>query len=193
MSQRNPQNDRYKEGGKKGVTKKSAGSAKPKSSAGASVYYGSAKSKAKEKEAKQKERQAKKEAASLKAKDAETLAKAREAQKDYRYFRNVWLILIVLACLGVVLSFVSPRVMCEGGALESLAPWRLQVQTVGLVVGYAALIAAFVVDFRKMRPIRKGKAVETQKLSKKERAHLEAAQAAKAQKKGLFNRKKKQD
>ena len=42
MSQRNPNNDRYKDGGKKGVTKKSAGTAKPKSSAGSSVYYGSA-------------------------------------------------------------------------------------------------------------------------------------------------------
>ena len=190
MSQRNPQNDRYKEGGKKGVTKKAAGSAKPKSTAGSSVYYGSKKSAAKAKEDKKKERQAKNDAKANKAKDAEILAKAREAQKDYRYFRNVWLILIILACVGVALSFLSPRLMVEGGALGVFAPWRLQIQTVGLVLGYAALIAAFIVDFKKMRPIRKGQAIENRKMSKKERAHLEAAQAAKAQKKGLFGRKK---
>lgn len=190
MSQRNPNNDRYKDGGKKGVTKKSAGTAKPKSSAGSSVYYGSAKTKAKAKEDKVKERQAKQDASKLSPKDAETLSKAQAAQQDYRYFRNVWLALIILACFGVVLSFVSPRIMCEGGVLEGLEPWRMQIQTVGLVLGYAALIAAFVVDFRKMRPIRKGAALQGKKLSKKERAHLEAAEAAKAQKKGLFGRKK---
>lgn len=190
MSQRNPNNDRYREGGKKGVTKKSAGTAKPKSSAGSSVYYGSAKAKAKAKEDKQKERQAKKDESKLSTKEAETLAKAREVQKDYIFFRRVWLALIVLACVGVLLSFASPRIMCEGGVLEGLEPWRLQIQSVGLVLGYAALIAAFVVDFRKMRPIRKGTAVQNKKLSKKERAHLEAAEAAKAQKKGLFSRKK---
>lgn len=190
MSQRNPNNDRYKDGGKKGVTKKSAGTAKPKSSAGSSVYYGSAKTKAKAKEDKAKERQAKQDVSKLSPKDAETLSKAQAAQQDYRYFRNVWLALIILACFGVVLSFVSPRIMCEGGVLEGLEPWRMQIQTVGLVLGYAALIAAFVVDFRKMRPIRKGAALQGKKLSKKERAHLEAAEAAKAQKKGLFGRKK---
>lgn len=190
MSQRNPNNDRYKDGGKKGVTKKSAGTAKPKSSAGSSVYYGSAKTKAKAKEDKAKERQAKQDASKLSPKDAETLSKARAAQQGYRHFRNVWLALIILACFGVVLSFVSPRIMCEGGMLEGLEPWRMQIQTVGLVLGYAALIAAFVVDFRKMRPIRKGAALQGKKLSKKERAHLEAAEAAKAQKKGLFGRKK---
>lgn len=186
MSQRNPQNDRYKEGGKKGVTKKSAGSAKPKSTAGSSVYYGSKKSAAKTREDKKKER------AERNAKREEELViqKGREARQDYRYFRNIWIVLIVLACIGVIVSFAAPRVIQEDSAFATLMPIRTQIQAVGLVVGYAALIAAFIVDFRKMRPIRKGEALEKRKMSKKERAHREAEQAAKSQKKSLFSRKK---
>lgn len=190
MSQRNPQNDRYKEGGKKGVTKKAAGSAKPKSAPGSSVYYGSKKSAAKTREDKLKEREQRRAQNAAKAKGEQELAKEAMVQSEYRRSRNLWIALIVLACVGVAASFAAPRLMVEGGSLAALAPISGQVQIVGLVVGYAALIFAFVVDFKKMRPIRKGNAEQSQKLSKKQRAHLEAQQAAKAQKKGLFNRKK---
>ena len=190
MSQRNPQNDRYKEGGKKGVTRKSAGSAKPKSAAGSSVYYGSKKSVAKTREDKKKEREQRRAENSARAKEEQAVAKAGMAKAEYRHYRNVWIALIVIACIGVIVSFASPRVITQDGALAALMPVRTQIQAVGLVIGYVALIAAFIVDFRKMRPIRNGQQAQTRNLSKKERAHMEEREAAKANKKGLFNRKK---
>ncbi len=190
MSQRNPQNDRYKEGGKKGVTRKSAGSAKPKSVAGSSVYYGSKKSAAKTREEKKKEREQRRAENNARLKEENAAAKVGMAKAEYRHYRNVWIVLIVLACLGVIVSFASPRVITQDSAFAALMPIRTQIQAAGLVVGYSTLIAAFVVDFRKMRPIRKGQQTQTRNLSKKERAHMEAREAAKANKKGLFNRKK---
>ena len=185
MSQRNPQNARYSDGGKKGVSKKSAGSVKPKSTAGSSVYVSSGKTKAKGAPAKQTNSK------EQRRKDEETIRKGVEAAPEYKYFRRCWLILIIVAIVGVVASFAAPRVMVEGAPLAALAPYSSTVQIVGLALGYAGLIAAFVVDFKKIRPIRKAQEVVARKESKKERAHREAAEAeATKKKKPLFGRKK---
>lgn len=184
MSQRNPQNARYQNDTRKGVSKKSAGSAKPKSTAGSSVYVSSNKKNAgsKGKEAPRTNSKAQR------AKDEETIRKGTEAMTNYKYFRRCWLVLIILAIIGVVVSFAAPRVIT---ADSPLAPYSNIIQGVGLALGYAALIAAFIVDWRKIRPIRKAQAVVERKESKKERAHREAAEAeAAAKKKPLFGRKK---
>lgn len=188
MSQRNPQNARYSDGGKKGVSKKSAGSVKPKSTAGSSVYVANGKSKSKAKSAPTKQTNSKEQ----RLKDEETIRKGVEAAPDYKYFRRCWLILIIVAIVGVVASFAAPRVMVEGGLLAALVPYATTTQVVGLVLGYAGLIAAFVVDFKKIRPIRKAQEVVARKESKKERAHREAAEAEMAakKKKSFFGRKK---
>lgn len=201
MTTRNQNNARYQSGGKRNVTKTSPGRAKVKTAAASSVYVKSkdAKTKRKEEEAKAQQKANKEKArAAGKAsgKDAEVISKGLKAMEDYQHFRRNWIILIVIAIVGVVVSFAAPRVMCEGGALESLAPYSYAVQAVGLVAGYAGLIAAFVVDWRKMRPIRKAQKLMdgTAKESKKERAHRERAEAnkeaEKAQKKRLFGSKK---
>lgn len=188
MSQRNPQNARYKEDGKKGVSKKSAGSAKPKSSAASSVYVSKDKAKSKSRREPAKPTNSKEQ----RRKDEETIRKGVEATADYRYFRRCWLILIIVAIVGVVASFAAPRVCVEGSPLAGLAPHATTIQAVGLVLGYAGLIAAFIVDFKKIRPIRKAQEVVARKESKKERAHREAAEAelAAKKKKPLFGRKK---
>lgn len=189
MSQRNPQNARYKEDGKKGVSKKSAGSAKPKSSAASSVYVAKGKSKPKREVTKQTNSK------EQRRKDEETIRKGLEAATDYKYYRRCWLILIIVAIVGVVVSFIAPRVMTEGSPLAGLAPHSTTIQAVGLVLGYAGLIAAFIVDFKKIRPIRKAQEVVERKESKKERAHREAAEAEAAakKKKPLFGRKKENE
>ena len=197
MSQRNPNNARNQEGAKKGVTKSASGKAKVKSAAGSSVYVASKDSKAKA--ARNKEKAQTKESRD-KSRDQETIAKGAEAMKDYDYFRKVWIGLIVNAIIGVIVRIAAPRVMCEGGMLEGLSAYSGVTQAVGLIVGYATLIAAFVVDWRKMRPIRKaqklvnGGSSNRGKESPKERAHREAAEAAKAakkaNKKSIFKRNK---
>ena len=188
MSQRNPNNNRYKEDGKKGVTRSAAGRAKPKSKAGSSVYVAKSGPKTKTKTSSSKKVTVDNE------KDAKIITKANEAVKDYTYFRNVWIALIVIAVVGVVVGFIAPRTMVEGGALAQFAEQRYVVQLAGVVTGYAALIAAFIVDWRKIRPIRTAQKLaggKAPKESKKERAHREAAEAAKAaNKKSLFGRKK---
>ena len=190
MTIRNQNNDRYKDGGKKNVARTSPGRAKIKSKAGSSVYVKTkdAKAKRKEEEARAQQKASKEKArAAGKAtgKDAEVISKGMKAMEDYQHFRRNWIILIVVAIVGVVVSFAAPRVMCEGGALESLAAYRYTTQVVGLVMGYGGLIAAFVLDWRKMRPIRKAQKLMTgtAKESKKERAHRERAEANKAAKK----------
>ena len=201
MTIRNQNNDRYKDGGKKNVARTSPGRAKIKSKAGSSVYVKTkdAKAKRKEEEARAQQKASKEKArAAGKAtgKDAEVISKGMRAMEDYQHFRRNWIALIVVAIVGVVVSFAAPRVMCEGGALESLAAYRYTTQVVGLVAGYGGLIGAFVLDWRKMRPIRKAQKLMdgTAKESKKERAHRERAEANKAAKKasrkGIFGGKK---
>ena len=158
-----------------------------------------AKAKRKEEEAKAQQKANKEKArAAGKAtgRDAEVISKGMRAMEDDQHFRRNWIALIVVAIVGVVVSFAAPRVMCEGGALESLAAYRYTTQVVGLVAGYGGLIGAFVLDWRKMRPIRKAQKLMdgTAKESKKERAHRERAEANKAAKKaarkGIFGGKK---
>lgn len=190
MTQRNPQNARYKEGGKKNVTRKSAGSAKPKTSAGSSVYVSSNSSSRKNKDNASKSKQASE-------KERQIIAKGMEAANNYRHYRRIWLATIVVAIIAVVLSFASPRVMVEGGLLPGLAPYSRIIQTISLVVGYAALIAALVVDFKNIRPIRKAQSVMNKKETKKERAHREQEEAekeaARAAKKAKSPFKRKKD
>ena len=197
MTIRNQNNDRYKDGGKKNVARTSPGRAKIKSKAGSSVYVKTKDAKAKRKEEEARAQQkASKEKARAAGKATGRDAKGMKAMEDYQHFRRNWIALIVVAIVGVVVSFAAPRVMCEGGALEGLAAYRYTTQVVGLVAGYGGLIGAFVLDWRKMRPIRKAQKLMdgTAKESKKERAHRERAEANKAAKKasrkGIFGGKK---
>lgn len=135
MSQRNPMNERYTTEKHQGVTRKSAASAKPKKAQAGTVMKTSAKKSPKERKAEEKQRR------------KEESARQREIDRKYykpdteRYkqLRRIWVILLVGAVLSVVLSWV----------LRSIQPEWIAI--VFLILAYVFIIAAFYVDFSKIR------------------------------------------
>lgn len=139
MSQRNPMNERYQVEGHRGSARRSAASAKPKAKAAASVTYSSPKKSAKERKAE------------LKKARKEESAKQRELDKKYytpdtdRYkkLRRIWWGLLACAVLSTIGSWL----------LRDVGPSWLSF---GCLIGaYVFIIAAFYVDFSKIRKERK--------------------------------------
>ena len=172
MTQRNPMNERYTGDGPSGATRKSAASAKPKTKAASSVTITSAAQSPKEK--KLIEKQKRKE------------AQERQRELDRKYYnptterykklRRLWWILIGGAILCTIVSFV-----CQ----QMLDPAICMVILVG---AYACIIAAFYIDFSKIRKERTRYQQEMVKLEEKEkkekRAAAQAARQQQAHKKG---------
>lgn len=178
-------NERYQSEERRGVTKKSAASAKPKAKAAASVYI-----KPKEKTPQEK-------------KAARRAERAREQQRDAKYYnpktprykrlRLIWWILLGAAIVATVATFMLQRTI----------PAPATYAIIG--VSYACIIGAFVLEFTAIRKERrryaemmaahktKAQRAEEKRQKAEERAQraeakekLEAAQAADAAKpKGL--------
>lgn len=167
MSQRNPMNERYTSEDRRGTTRKSAASAKPKSKAASSVTVVPGK-KVKTKQ-------------EIKAEQREEERKRREFNNRYykpdtlRYkrLRIVWWVLLVLAIGCCALAFVG----------QDFLPG--QVGVVVLVLTYVFLIAAFVIDLwpvRKERNAYQARMREVEaKREKAERAARQAEQAKRSQ------------
>ena len=187
MSQRNPQNARYTTE-RKGTSRRSSSSAKPKSKAGSSVYTGSSSSAAKTKEQRKAEK-AKQREAERELEDRRAIAKANESLDDYSKWRRVWIVMIVLAILAIAVSWGGPYLMNDGMPLAALSGVKNIITVVALVIGYIAIIAALVVDFKFIRPIRKGQAAMQRRESKKERQHRETAEAEAEAKKSKRGKK----
>ena len=147
MSMRNPQNERYtveREGRSQGSVKPRTASAKPASKAGASVRTTS---KPKPKNAKQRAMaemnmsKEEKKAARAKEREAENVAYTAIdilTRKDARYkkLRRIWWALLVVAVIFTALS------------------WATAVNIVSLILAYAAIISALVMDFTVVRKCR---------------------------------------
>ena len=154
MSMRNPQNERYtveREGRSQGSVKPRTASAKPASKAGASVRTTS---KPKPKNAKQRAMaemnmsKEEKKAARAKEREAENVAYTAIdilTRKDARYkkLRRIWWVLLVVAVIFTVLSWAT--VIIE---------MPLAVNIVSLILAYAAIISALVMDFTVVRKCR---------------------------------------
>ena len=189
MTQRNYQNARYQENGRKGTTRKSASSAKPKSKAGNSVYVSNSKVKTKEQV---KEEKAQRKEQERELRDRMYIAEGAQKMDSYKKWRRVWLVLIILAVVGVAASWISSYFMTEGAALEQFAAAKEPVMYVGLAVGYICIIAALVIDFKFIRPIRKAGEALSRRESKKERQHREEAEAERASKPKFWQKKSKE-
>ena len=190
-------NDRYLEE-HRGKTRKSAASAKPKSAAASSVYVKSkTKTKAEKKAVRRAERQ----------KQAELERKyANPPTPEYRRLRRIWWVLLILAIVCLLVSFLVGRNLGDG------------VSMVILVASYVFIIGALWLEFSKMKKLRRAyqeemEAKKTKARRAEERREKAAAKAAKqeaaekyeeakeaeAQKKGkgilggLFGGKKKAD
>lgn len=162
MSQRNPMNDRYSSDEARGKTRKSAASAKPKSQAAASVVVKAPKKSPKEK--REAEKAARKKA---QAEQRELDRKYYTPDTDrYRKLRKLWWVLLVAAVLCTLVSFFFRSQLPEGVALAVL------------LAAYVLIIAAFYVDFSKIRKERR--AYQTKMLAIEEKRKREEKAAARA-------------
>lgn len=172
MSQRNPMNERYTSEERSGTTRKSAASAKPKTKAAASVVIQPT-----EKSAQQKKADAK---AARKKAEAEQRELDRKYYKpdtpEYKKLRRIWIVCLVGAVLATALSWFG----------RSIEPgW---ISMVALFAAYALIIAAFYIDFSKIRKERRkyqDRMVALEEKQKKEaRAAARIEQQKQQQKKG---------
>ena len=137
MTQRNPMNERYADEDRKGHTRKSAASAKPKTSAASTVTLPSTTKTPKEKkmEKKAREREAQQ-------KDREMAVKySRPDTPEYYKWKRFWWIGLGLAIALVLGSWL----------LRSVEPQWISLLVLGLA--YVATISAFWVDITKIKKI----------------------------------------
>jgi len=161
MSQRNPMNDRYQTDDKKGQTRKSAAEAKPKTKAASSVHIQST----------TKTPQQKKAAARAKRQETAELDRKyyNPPTPEYKKWKRVWWVLIIVAIAATAFSIGLNYLI--GGDQTLVMPF--------LGVGYACLIAAFILDLTKIKKIRRQYQAEMQaKITKEARAQAKKEHAA---------------
>ena len=166
MSQRNLMNERYTSDERTGKTRKSAAAAKPKSQAAASVTVKKASKTPQERKAARKAEQ----------KAARKKAQAQQRELDRKYYtpdtdryrklRKLWWLLLVCAILCTVCSFFFRAQLPEG------------VSMAVLLAAYAFIIAAFYVDFAKIRKERMAYQDRMLALEEKQKREEKAAERA---------------
>lgn len=143
MTQRNPLNERNtrKDEVVEGKSRRSAASAKPKSRAASSVTLHD---KPKTKKERERERQ-------QKLKEERKLTDERLAEMGpivdpkYKFYRKVWLVLLIVAIVSTVLSWVLGYYLPNMGKF-----WTYAI----LGVAYLTIIVALIIDFKFLRPVR---------------------------------------
>ena len=171
MTQRNPMNERYQDDNRGGKTRKSAASAKPTAVRAGTVRDPAPKTK-KQKKQEAKERERKNEQRYTVDVPTDKLIKDLP---EYKRLRRIWWVCLVGAIMLMVVT-----VYAAGN--ESINFLYIPC----LVLGYILVIAAFYIDFRKIRNLRKQYQADAvaQGKSKEARAQQKAARAeARAQQK----------
>lgn len=146
MSQRNPMNERYTTT-RQGQTRKSAASAKPKSERAATLRDPAPKTR-KQKKLERKEREAKRDA---KMQKRVSTTKARyEDTQEYRHLRHIWWGLLIAAIICTAVAFFLNS---QPETLSSISAGELSVSisVIFMVGAYAFIIAAFYIDFSRIR------------------------------------------
>lgn len=180
MARRNPLNEReVNKDAKTGTTKKSAASAKPVRKAADTVYIksaGSSKSKPQTKEEKKEQRK----------KDTERENKVyaastamTKATPEYSKYKKVWWVILVLAIAATVVAWIMQLNRETVGELGMI---------VALVLAYAAIIFALILDFWKVRPIRKDMRKKAASMSEKQLDNIIEQEVLKNQKKKLLKK-----
>ena len=197
MSARNPMNKRsqaQQSGDVTGFTRKSAGSAKPARAAAASVRVVPASSKEKRKQAERGEslaglsREEKRERRRQeRMRDDRIYAVSNELLKedpDYKSRRRVFWVLLALGMVATLAVWVMMIAAGEDGTGVSQP-----VQIVGLVVAYVCIIAAFVYDLARIRPLRNDARRRTEGMS--EAKQLDVLEKSAAEQRAKREAKKK--
>ena len=157
MSTRNPLNERYTSEEKHGVSRKSAASAKPKTKAAATVYIKPKEKTPQEKKAARREARRKEEARQQQYYNPDT--------PTYKKYRRIWWVLLACAIAALVLSWFLR------GSIPELATYIM------IGISYAFIIAAFVLEFTKVRKERQRYAEVMAKKTKENRAAEKKARA----------------
>jgi hypothetical protein len=196
MTQRNPMNERYQIEDRSGKTRKSAASVKPATKAAASVRIEGASAPRKTGRLAKAQSQANRKQGSKRARVDSADAKAAyydPGTPEYKKWRRIWWISIVVALVLTALSFAVLQFMPENATLSYVL----------LGLGYAFLIASIVVDLGKVRKIRKdyrmkmvtansksatAERKEQKAAAKKEAEAAAAAQARQPQKDSILSR-----
>ena len=171
MTQRNPMNPRSQNKNYKGVSRKSASSAKPVREAGSSVRTISREArekqqrKAQQAEAKEEQKRARERAAVLGAAVLKT--------PEYKKWRKIWVITIVIAVVAILASWGCSALVNNGTLPAELFGTTAPVTIVLIIIGYGGLIAALVIDFKKIRKMRKAYEAKAYNLSKREKRELD--------------------
>lgn len=181
MTQRNFQNARNTGDGPKGKSRKSASSAKIRSKAGASVYTPSKKAKAKAaakakvaKGDKPIEKKASDPAEQLRRRERAMVSMVRD-MPEYKFWRRIWWILMGLAFLVIILTWL-PNMLIDNGILdESFKETAGWLSSIGFIFALVALIGAFYIDLRKIRKLQKMQEKRARNLTKSERRKLDEA------------------
>ena len=175
MSQRsynNPRNQaRQKHGdGIKGVSRKSAGSAKIKREAGASVYT---KTKPKQgKLAKNLDDDAKKNQRRKERRREQALGAQLSDLPEYKKWRRIWWVVIVVAVVACIGAFLVGHMQNINAMDEGVAGYLTPVL---LVLGYGGIIAALFIDLVKIRRMRKDLEAQAHTMSRSQLRKLDAA------------------
>ena len=169
MTQRNPNNDRYREENRGGKTRKSAASAKPAAVRAATVHTPAPKTK-KQKKQEARERERKQE---QKYAVATPNSKVIEDLPEYKKLRKLWWV-----CLGCSIACIAASFFVTTNEALSFLYVPL------IIAGYILIILAFYIDFGRIRKLRKqfeqtvirGKSKEARASQKAARAEARAQQ-----------------
>lgn len=163
MSTRSPQNKRNQDklqGSMTGMARKSAASAKPARPAAASVRVVSASAKA-QRAARERgedlsnlsreEKRARRQEQRM-AEDRIYQASAILLKEDESYagYRKIWWAMLGIGIGGLIVSVILMAIRSQGGAAGDMQ----LPEMIAMAVGYIAVIAGFIFDFVKIRPIR---------------------------------------
>ena len=163
MTQRNFMNERYQGDERKGTTRRSAASAKPKTKAAASVHVQPT-----TKTPQQKKAEAKARRKQERAKQNELDRKYyNPPTKEYKNLRRAWWVVLIAAVVMVAVSWFA----------RSWEPVWISYVTLGL--SYLLIILAFYIDFSKIRKCRRKYQAEMEaRHTKEDRAAEKKAKAA---------------
>lgn len=179
MTQRNYQNARNLGDGPKGKSRKSSSSAKIKSKAGASVYTPSKAAKAKAaksgKAAPAKANTKANEEAQQMRRREQAMVSMMRTMPEYKFWRRIWWILMGLAMLVIVCTWLPNMLISNGVIGDDFAETASWISSVGFIFALFALIGAFYIDFRKIRKLQKSQEQKARELTKSERRELDEA------------------
>lgn len=198
MSTRSPMNKRSQSGEVTGMARKSAASAKPARAAASSVRVVPSTSKGRRAAAergenldglsKEEKKARKREIRSQEDRVYEASQAIMKADPDYKKYHKVWWVLLGVGLVAIALVWVSLTILQQSGDANESAG---VLQMVGLVIAYGAIIAAFVFDFVKIRPIRNQARTIAEGLSKSKLNSVLEKAAAEEDAKRLAREEKK--